>query len=290
MNRRVLAAGLRGRDPAARGAPPEPRPRSRTRCGRRSWAAPRPPFAMAPVGGGAPVSLESLRGRPVVLNFWATWCAPCIQEHPALDPSRRRAPRRARSWASSTRTRKSASRDFLAALRQRLPVAARSRGQDGDRVRHRGRARRRSSSTPRAPSSRSVAAARRGRDRRAPRPGGGAMRRTRAAVVVALLACGGSAIAQEAPRRRSRRASSALRGQAPWPAPRSSSARKRSRRSCAVRCARASRWPTRRPPWPSTCAARCASWSPRDTTRSRSSRTSSARTASSCGLRRRCAA
>ena len=45
---------------------------------------PAPPFALTPVGGGLPVTLESLRGKPVVLNFWVTWCMPCLQEHPAL--------------------------------------------------------------------------------------------------------------------------------------------------------------------------------------------------------------
>lgn len=43
-----------------------------------------PDFTLQPLDGGVPVTLASLRGRPVVLNFWATWCMPCLQEHPTL--------------------------------------------------------------------------------------------------------------------------------------------------------------------------------------------------------------
>ena len=34
---------------------------------------------------GQPVNLDSFHGKVVVLNFWATWCPPCIAEMPALD-------------------------------------------------------------------------------------------------------------------------------------------------------------------------------------------------------------
>jgi thiol-disulfide isomerase/thioredoxin len=34
---------------------------------------------------GAPHKLEEFRGKPVVLNFWATWCVPCAAEMPLLN-------------------------------------------------------------------------------------------------------------------------------------------------------------------------------------------------------------
>ncbi len=46
---------------------------------------PAPAFRMAVFDGGE-LSLETFRGKPVVLNFWASWCFPaCYEEAPLLE-------------------------------------------------------------------------------------------------------------------------------------------------------------------------------------------------------------
>jgi len=98
-------------EPRESGPEIRPRPRSRRRLIYASWlvagvaalvalltinvASPRtavdtpivgqpaPAFDLETLDGGR-LSLADLRGRPVVLNFWASWCIPCREEAPLL--------------------------------------------------------------------------------------------------------------------------------------------------------------------------------------------------------------
>ncbi len=44
-----------------------------------------PDFTLPTLSGEATLTLRSFRGSVVVLNFWASWCAPCIEEAPDLE-------------------------------------------------------------------------------------------------------------------------------------------------------------------------------------------------------------
>jgi cytochrome c biogenesis protein CcmG/thiol:disulfide interchange protein DsbE len=44
-----------------------------------------PTFALEQLDGGEQVRLSDLQGKVVMVNFWASWCVPCIQEHGVLE-------------------------------------------------------------------------------------------------------------------------------------------------------------------------------------------------------------
>lgn len=50
------------------------------------------PALTLPSLGGAPVALDGFKGKPIVLNLWATWCPPCRHEMPMLYQAQQRHP------------------------------------------------------------------------------------------------------------------------------------------------------------------------------------------------------
>ena len=54
------------------------------RVARPTVGQPAPEYSAVSLQGGGPVSLEQLRGKVVLLNVWATWCAPCVREMPSM--------------------------------------------------------------------------------------------------------------------------------------------------------------------------------------------------------------
>jgi peroxiredoxin len=81
--------------------------------------SPAPDFALPRLGGGE-IALRELRGKVVLVNFWATWCAPCEQEMPAMQGLwEQLAPRGFELVAISV----DADAGDVAAFRQRLALA-----------------------------------------------------------------------------------------------------------------------------------------------------------------------
>jgi cytochrome c biogenesis protein CcmG/thiol:disulfide interchange protein DsbE len=117
-------AALLGRaQPATRLEPLPPPSAASTAAQTYPPGTPAPPLRLQTLDGGR-VDLAALRGRPVVVNFWATWCEPCVREFPRL---RRAAashrPDRLAVVGVLVNDRPAAARDFVRAHGATWPVA-----------------------------------------------------------------------------------------------------------------------------------------------------------------------
>jgi peroxiredoxin len=87
------AAGPAGKDPmdptARKGAADAPDPSTLFAPDAPDLIGKAAPAFTLPRSSGEPMSLEALKGKVVVLNFWASWCKPCVEELPSLERLRR---------------------------------------------------------------------------------------------------------------------------------------------------------------------------------------------------------
>ncbi|HEY8489577.1 MAG TPA: TlpA disulfide reductase family protein [Dehalococcoidia bacterium] len=94
-----------------------------------------PDFQLRTLDGGT-VRLSDLRGRPVVINFWATWCPPCREEMPLLvDAHQAHQDQGLVILAVNVRESEGQARAFAEEFGLDFPVAMDVRGEVADRYR-----------------------------------------------------------------------------------------------------------------------------------------------------------
>jgi cytochrome c biogenesis protein CcmG/thiol:disulfide interchange protein DsbE len=116
-------AALLGRaQPATRLEPLPPPSSASTAAQTYPPGTPAPPLRLQTLDGGR-VDLAALRGRPVVVNFWATWCEPCVREFPLLrQAAASHRPDRLAVVGVLVNDRPAAARDFVRAYGATWPV------------------------------------------------------------------------------------------------------------------------------------------------------------------------
>lgn len=82
-----------------------------------------PGFVLPRLAGGEPFSLAEVEGQVVLLDFWASWCGPCVQSMPAIERVARRYADRGLVVVSVNTEGADAAEHAAALLRARTPSA-----------------------------------------------------------------------------------------------------------------------------------------------------------------------